>query len=298
MNHKIVSINERLNNGDQIEILSSKKQKPSEDWIQYAATSKARSCIKDFLNDERRRIIAIGKKSLENIFRDQQLQLNQQNTNRILDYFKITSPNELYYSIGVGNFKWSDMEHFVKVGTGLRAKNKSKPNQEDLELSIKHKLQHNAYLAVTNETSGEIDYNLAECCKPIPGDEVFGYVNKNGDIEVHRSNCSKAINSISKFGFNIVRTKWTKQHKIAFLTGIKITGMDDVGVVFKITTVISGEQKVNMQSLTIESDNGIFQGFIKVFVKDTQQLSDLMDHLRTLEGILSVSRWEEDQTAK
>ena len=293
INHKIFPLTQQLNNGDQVEVLTSKKQRPGEDWLQHVVTSKARSGIKDILKDERRRIILIGKKALENIFKDKKLTFNSSNISKISDYFKISNTQELYYSIGVGNFQWSDIENFMKVGDEIQVKKNAKPQVQNIELLIKNKLQHNASLLVLNEPNQEIDYNLAECCKPIPGDDVFGYVDKAGEIEVHRSNCPKAINNISKFGFSIVRTKWTKQHQIAFLTGIKITGLDDVGVVYKISTIISGEQKVNMQSITIDSKDGIFEGMIKVFVKDTAQLIQLMDRLRELDGILSVNRWEE-----
>lgn len=293
LNHKIVAINHTLNNGDQLEILSSKKQRPSEDWLQYVVTSKARAGIKDILKDERRRIIDIGRKSLENIFEEKKLTFNSGNVGKIMEFFKIPSQQELFYSIGVGNFKISDMENFMKVGDEVRVKENAKPAAQNLELIIKNKLQHNANVLVLHEPDQEIDYNLASCCKPIPGDEVFSYVNKSGDIEVHRSNCPKAINNISKFGFPIVQTKWIKHHQIAFLTGVKIKGLDDVGVVYKIATIISGDLKVNMQSITIDSQNGIFEGTIKVFVNDMQQLNELMNRLQELDGILTVNRWED-----
>jgi GTP pyrophosphokinase len=113
-------------------------------------------------------------------------------------------------------------------------------------------------------------------------------------VEIHRANCPQAVNTISKYGYKILRTKWNRQHQIAFLTGLKINGIDDVGVMFKITTVISGELKINMQSITIETDDGLFEGFIKIYVKDTNQLNELVEKLQQLDGILSVTRVEDD----
>jgi GTP pyrophosphokinase len=145
-----------------------------------------------------------------------------------------------------------------------------------------------------DDISSTVDYNLAPCCKPIAGDEVFGYVNKNNIVEIHRTNCPQAIGVISKYGYKTLRTKWNRQHQIAFLTGLKINGIDDVGVMYKITTIISGELKINMQSITIETDDGLFEGIIKVYVRDTEQLNLLMDRLKALEGILSVTQFEQE----
>ena len=294
LNQKIVPISHRLNNGDQVEILTSKKMKPSEDWMSNVVTAKAKSKLKDIFREERRRIISIGKKALENIFREYKVNFNNPNLNKLLGFYKLTNLNDLYYSIGVGNFHISEIQNFVKQGDEIELRNKEKKSSVDVELAIKNKLQHNANLFVFGESSETVDYNLAECCKPIPGDDVFGFIGKNGEVEIHRPNCPKAINSISKYGYKIVRTKWTKQHQITFLTGLKITGIDDVGVMYKITNVISGEAKINMQSITIETKDGLFEGIIKVFVKDTQQLQDLMNNMKDLEGILTVTRFEEN----
>lgn len=296
VNHKIEPISYKLQNGDQIEILTSKKQKPADDWLQHVVTAKAKSMIKGVLKLERRRIMVIGRTALEEIFKEKKVAFNSHNLNKVLEFFKIPSANDLYYSIGVGNFKLSDMEHFTRVGDNIEIKDQSKDDQ-DIELAIKNKLVSNSNLWMFGEGADTVDYNLAQCCKPIPGDDVFGFVNKNKEVEIHRTNCPKAINAISKYGYDIVRTKWTKQHQIAFLTGLKITGIDDVGVMQKISHVISGDLKVNMQSISIDTKDGIFTGIIKVFVKDTYHLQELMDKLRTLDGILSVARYEEESVA-
>ena len=178
------------------------------------------------------------------------------------------------------------MENFVKAGDTIEFTGKARSSNEEVELAIKNKLQHNANLFVFGDNQESIDYNLAACCKPIPGDDVFGFINKIGEVEIHRPNCPKAINTIAKYGYKIVKTKWTRQHQIAFLTGLKITGLDDVGVMYKITNVISGDLKINMQSITIDTNDGLFEGSIKIFVRDTQQLNELIDKLKELEGIL------------
>lgn len=296
VNQKIVPISYELNNGDQIEILTSKKQKPSEEWLKYVVTAKAKSKLKDVFRGERKRIVELGRRALESLFHQEKITFNSQNLNKILEYYKLPSVFELYYSIGVGNFHISDMDNFVKKEDNIELRSDIKPEPDKMEIAIKNKLQHNANLFYFGDDDQKVDYNLAECCKPIPGDDVFGFINKDGEVEIHRPDCLKAINAISKYGYNIVKTKWTQKHHIAFLTGLKITGLDDVGVMHKITDVISGELKINIQSITIDTRDGLFEGNIKIFVKDTHQLNELIEQLRELDGILSVTRFDEGGT--
>ncbi|MCS6916702.1 MAG: RelA/SpoT family protein [Chitinophagales bacterium] len=297
VNHRIEPISYRLQNGDQVEVITSAKQKPTEEWLKYVVTAKAKSIIKAMLKSERRRIVSIGRNALEQIFRRKHVEFTAANLNPIVDHYGFTSAEELFYSIGIGNFKLSAIEDFELRGERLVSRPREKTTA-DIELAIKNKLVSNANLWVFGKDAEAVDYNLASCCKPIPGDEVFGFVNKNKEVEIHRTNCPKAINIISKHGYPIVRTKWTRQHQIAFLTGIRISGMDDVGVVHKITHVISGDLKINMQSISLDTKDGMFYGIIKVFVNDTAHLNQLLDKLRALEGILQVSRIEEDLAAE
>lgn len=293
LNHKIVPLSNVLNNGDQVEILTSKRQRPSEDWLGFVVTAKAKSKIKEVLKIERKQIIDKGRQLFD---KEWEILKDHRATpmfNKILEHYNIASVNDLYYTIGINELKAEDV---IQIAIQKEVKKKEsfdKLDNSQMEQAIKSKLMQNANVMVFGEDSDQIDYNLAECCKPIPGDEVFGYINKNNEIEVHRSNCPKAINVISKYGYRIVKTKWTKQHQIAFLTGLKITGLDDVGVMFKITNVISGELKLNMQSITIDTKDGVFEGIIKVFVNDTSHLNNLMAKLRSLDGILSLTRLEE-----
>ncbi|HZG00497.1 MAG TPA: RelA/SpoT family protein, partial [Chitinophagales bacterium] len=297
VNHKIEPISYKLKSGDQVEVLTSRKQKPTEDWLKHIVTAKARSKVKEVLRNERRRIVDIGRRTLETIFRENKIGINSPNLNKVVSYYNLSTAEELYYSIGIGNFRWSDLDSFVKNGEDIDVKAGANAHNENIELAIKNKLIHNSNLFVFEDGQNTVDYNLAECCKPIAGDEVFGFINKNSDVEIHRANCPQAMNAISKYGYKMVRTKWNKQHQIAFLTGLKISGIDDVGVMFKITTIISGELKINMQSITIETDDGLFEGLIKIYVRDTQQLQELVERLQSLDGILSVTRLDEAPAA-
>jgi GTP pyrophosphokinase len=140
-----------------------------------------------------------------------------------------------------------------------------------------------------------IKYGFANCCNPVAGDDVFGFITVNEGIKIHRTNCPNAVQLMSKYDYRIVKTRWNKQHEIAFLTGVKITGLDDVGVINKMTNIITGQLKINMRSLSFDTDDGIFEGKIMVYVHNTQQLDMLIDELKKLSGVLSVSRIEDNE---
>ena len=135
-------------------------------------------------------------------------------------------------------------------------------------------------------------YNLAKCCNPIPGDDVFGFVSTGKGLIIHRTNCPNAAQLLANYGHRVVKTKWAKNKEISFLTGLKIVGLDDVGVINKITNVISGDLRINIAGLTIESREGLFEGTIKVFVHDKEELEELVYRLKSLNGIQTVDRFD------
>jgi GTP pyrophosphokinase len=148
------------------------------------------------------------------------------------------------------------------------------------------------------ESSDKIAYKFANCCNPIPGDDVFGFITINEGIKIHRTNCPNAVQLMSKYDYRIVRTKWNKQHEIAFLTGVKINGIDDVGVINKLTNIITGQLKLNMRSISFDTDDGIFEGKIMVYVHNIEQLDRLIEELKSQQGIFSVSRIAENELEK
>jgi GTP pyrophosphokinase len=297
VNHKIVPLSHQLSNGDQVEVLTSKKQQPNEAWLDQVITPKAKTKIKDALKKERNKIVKQGQKMVEGALKKRKITLNAPNLTALIQYFQFSSPIDLYYSAGIGNINLEDLNGIsTNRGSIILASRKSKGTKGDhVEKAIKNTLLRNANLLVFGENSDQIDYNMATCCNPIPGDDVNGFVNKHGEIEIHKANCATSIKLISKYGYKIVKTKWSKEHKIAFLTGLKITGLDDVGIMHKITEVISGKQKVNIQSITIDSHDGIFEGTINVYVDDTQHLKGLMKELERVKEILSVNRLDETE---
>ncbi len=293
-NHRLVPLSHKLNSGDQVEILTSNKQTPKEDWLNYVVTAKAKSKIKSALKEEKKRVAEDGKEILERKFRHLKLQFNNENINELLAYYKIPTSLELFYRIAKGVLDVQDLKEFVEDKGTIKAKAPPRSEPQSLEQLVKN-VRGSADMLVIGENLEKIDYKLSPCCNPIPGDDVFGFITINEGIKIHRVNCPNAIQLMSNYAYRIVKARWTNQQQIAFLAGIKITGIDQVGVVSKISKVISSELKVNMRAFNIESIDGIFEGTIMLFVHDTDHLTKLIHKLKSVQGILTVSRIDTSQ---
>lgn len=296
VNHKLVPLSHVLSSGDQVEIITSKKQKPNEDWLNFVITSKAKSKIKDALKEEKRKAAETGKEWLEKQLRQIKIELTPQLLSELAQFFKFPSQLDFLYAIATRKFDLKQLTKLKINGNKIlldkdEEEEASKESKKDiLEETVKKTLQKNAELLIFGETGEKIDYKFANCCNPIPGDDVFGFITVNEGIKIHKTNCPNAIQLMSKYGYRIIKTRWTKEHEIAFLTEIYVSGIDDTGVLQKITNIISGELKLNMRSLSIESKDGIFEGTIGIYVHDTEQLNELIERLKKLDGILSVNR--------
>ncbi|GAA3921443.1 RelA/SpoT family protein [Chitinophaga oryziterrae] len=298
VNYKLVPLSHKLRSGDQVEIITSNKQKPSEDWLNSVLTAKAKSKIKDALKEEKRTIAMDGKDVLERKLDHLKITASQYNINELVQFYKQPSPLDLYYQIAIKNIDLKELKQFNVLGDKLEAPRPVAVKQPEhiAEDHIKHQLpsKKDAELIIFGESSDKIAYKLANCCRPIPGDDVFGFITASEGLKIHRTNCPNAAQLLANYGHRVVKTKWVKNREISFLTGLRIIGMDDVGVIHKITNVISGELKVNIAGLTIESKEGLFEGLIKVFVHDKEELDELFERLKKLDGIQSVSRLEDE----
>jgi guanosine-3',5'-bis(diphosphate) 3'-pyrophosphohydrolase len=293
VNHKLVPLSHVLNSGDQVEIITSKKQKPNEDWLNFVITSKAKSKIKDALKEEKRKVAEQGKEWLEKQLRQIKIEPNPQLINDLAQHFKFPSQLDFLYAIATRKFDLKQLASMKINGNKFSFENEEiepKKHKESVEETVKKTLQKNAELLIFGDSGEKIDYKFANCCNPIPGDDVFGFITVNEGIKIHKTNCPNAIQLMSKYGYRIIKTRWTKEHEIAFLTEINVSGIDDTGVLQKITNIISGDLKLNMRSLSIESKDGIFEGTIGVYVHDTEQLDLLIERLKKLDGILTVTR--------
>ena len=291
VNHKLVPISHKLRSGDQVEIITSSKQKPNEDWLNFVVTAKARSKIKDALKDEKRKIAEDGKYALQKKLENMGAAFSQHNIEELVGWYKLNSPLDLFYQIAVKNIDLKEIKELKVHGDKIEI---PKPVKTHELKSDHHGIpsKKDAELIIFGESSDKIVYNLANCCKPIPGDDVFGFVTTGKGLTIHRTNCPNAAKLMANYGHRVVKTKWAKNKEISFLTGLKIIGMDDVGVVNKITTIISGDLRINIAALTIESKEGIFEGHIRLFVHDKEELDELVTRLKSLNGIQSVDRFD------
>ena len=295
INHKLVPLSHKLHNGDQVEILTSSKQQPNEDWLKFVVTSKAISVLKKTLHEEKKITAELGKEIFEKKLKQFEIPNTDHNLQTTIKYYKYVSALDFFFNIAAKKLTLSDLKDLAVQGGKLMIPANKSEQGESFEDRIKRELKKNAELLIMGESSDMIKYGFANCCNPVAGDDVFGFITVNEGIKIHRTNCPNAVQLMSKYDYRIVKTRWNKQHEIAFLTGVKITGLDDVGVINKMTNIITGQLKINMRSLSFDTDDGIFEGKIMVYVHNTQQLDMLIDELKKQSGVLSVSRIEDNE---
>ncbi|MCL7987597.1 bifunctional (p)ppGpp synthetase/guanosine-3',5'-bis(diphosphate) 3'-pyrophosphohydrolase [Sphingobacterium sp. lm-10] len=291
VNHKLVPLSHHLHNGDQVEIITSAKQSPKEDWLNFVVTAKARSKIKSSLKEEKRRVAEDGKEILERKLKSLKITYNTDNINKIANHFKFASSQDLFFQVAKGTIDIKNLREFAASEKSEDANNNQfqshvtglvdKINKKDMDTIL------------IGDDLQKIDYTLAPCCNPIPGDDIFGFLTVNDGIKIHRTSCPNASRLMANYGYRILKAQWSSsQGNVSFLTGLRIVGIDDVGLVNKITTVISRNFNVNIRSLSISSNEGIFEGNIMVFVNDIEQLDNLISNVMRIPGITSVSRYE------
>lgn len=296
INYRLTPISQELKSGDQVEIITSSKQRPSEDWLNFVVTAKAKSRIKYYLREEKRKIAEDGKEILFRKLDHMRLPPSIQNLNEICAYYKLPSPLDLYYGIAVGSIDLKPLKSFSTVGDRLfQPVKETKPEAKPAHITHEHEKEmtaKGAELIIFGESSDKILYKLAQCCQPIPGDDVFGFITSGEGLKVHRTDCPNAAQLMANYAHRIVKTKWAKNKEISFLTGVKLTGLDDVGIIQGITNVITGELHMNMRSISIDSKDGVFEGTIMVFVHDREELDELCRRLGNIRGITKVERIE------
>lgn len=294
VNQKLVPINHVLKNGDQIEILTSSKQKPNEDWLRIVLTQKAKSKIKDLLREDKRNIAEEGKEVLQRKLKQLKIDASNAVFEQMRAFFNVNSQFELHYLVGSEKIGLNELKKFKehkpepirshKPGEGPEV-SVAKPE------SATTKGQYDDVLLI-GEDMDVVEYKLAKCCTPIPGDDVFGFVTVSEGIKIHRTNCSNAPELLSNHGNRVIKAKWTSQHEVAFLTGLKVVGTDRVGLINDVSKIISEELKVNMSSIAFRTDQGIFEGEIMLYVNDTRHLDLLISKLEKVEGVVKVARFD------
>jgi guanosine-3',5'-bis(diphosphate) 3'-pyrophosphohydrolase len=278
-----------LKSGDQVEVITSSKQTPKEDWLGYVVTARAKAKIKNALKEEKKKKAEDGREILERKFNHLKIDFTVQNINHFATYLKLPSAQELFFRVAMGMLDLKLVKNFLRDKDKKPVKGHQKevpaPSLEQMVTNVRGKSD----MLILGENLDKIDYKLSPCCTPIPGDDVFGFITINEGIKIHRVNCPNALQLMSNYAYRVVKAKWS-QELLSFLAGIKVSGIDEMGIVNNITKVISNELNVNMRSISFDTNDGTFEGTIMVFVHDTKHLTDLMNKLKKVPGVLQVKR--------
>lgn len=294
VNGKLVPLNHVLNSGDQVEIITSPNQKPTSQWLDYVTTSRAKNKIKNVLNENTKKIAEDGKELLERKLRHLKITLNEQTLNELVNFFKLQTSLDLFYRAGIGTIENQQLKDFAAQKSNtlvnfFKKTIKRTPTSSSEQVQ-KNELNKKFDLLVFGVEQNKLDYKLSNCCNPIPGDDVFGFVTINEGIKVHKKDCPNAISMQSNYAYRIIQAKWIDSSQEEFKAILKITGMDTLGLTNELTKVISNQMSVNIQSISLSSEAGIFNGQVTVVVQNNTILKKLIDNIKKVDGIDKVSR--------
>jgi GTP pyrophosphokinase len=291
VNGKNVPIRHCLKNGDKVEIHRSKSQRPKVDWLNVVVTSKAKGKIKSALKEAKLKEAEQGKEILKRRFRNWKIEFNDTSVRRVIQHYKYRDAIDLYYDVATEKIDLLQIKEFLTSDVKPSDKKPEKIDEEVVERLIAPSASDSGDFLVIDEKLANVDYKLGKCCNPIHGDSIFGFVTISSGITVHRTNCPNAQQLLSRYGYRVVKARWNQGEKAAsFPATLRITGMDDLGIVSNISDVISKDLQVNMRSISIDSNDGMFEGSITLFVKDTQHLEALIRKLHKVKGVLNIRR--------
>jgi len=294
VNGKLVPLNHVLNSGDQIEIITSPNQKPTSHWLDYVTTSRAKTKIKNVLNENTKKTAEDGKELLTRKLRHLKITLNETSVNELVNFFKLKTSLDLFYRVGIGAIDNQQLKDYAaqKSNTFMNFfKNKMKRTpSNNPEMINKPEISNNYDMLVFGKEQDKLDYKLATCCNPIPGDDVFGFVTINEGIKVHKKDCPNAISLQSNYAYRIIQAKWIDSTQQEFKATLNITGMDTLGLTNELTKVISNNMHVNIQSISLSGDAGIFNGQVVVVVQNNTILKKLIENIKKIDGIDKVIR--------
>jgi guanosine-3',5'-bis(diphosphate) 3'-pyrophosphohydrolase len=294
VNGKLVPLNTELKSGDQIEIITSQNQKPTINWIDYVTTSRAKNKIRNVLNENTKKIAEDGRETLTRKLKHLKITLNEATINELVNYFKLKTSLDLFYRVGISSIDNQQLREFAaqKSNTLLNYfKNKIKRSPSSNPDAVhKNELSSNYDMLVFGSEQDKLDYKLSACCNPIPGDPVFGFVTINEGIKVHKRDCPNAISMQSNYAYRIMQAKWIDSSQQEFKAILEITGMDSLGLTNELTRVVSNNMHVNIQSISLSGDAGIFNGTLAVIVPNNTILKKLIDNIKKIDGVDKVAR--------
>jgi GTP pyrophosphokinase len=291
VNGKNVPIRYRMKNGDKVEILRSKNQKPKMDWLNVVVTSKAKGKIKQALKEAKLKEAEHGKEILKRRFRNWKVEFNDTSIRKVIQHFKYRDATDLYFDVATEKVELLQIKELLTSSEKALEVKPERIEEATVDRLVKTASRESGDFLVIDEKLANIEYKLSPCCNPILGDAIFGFVTIGSGLSIHRTNCPNAQQMLSRYGYRVVKARWNSNDKGAFFpVTLRITGMDDLGIVSNISDVISKDLKVNMRSISIDSNDGMFEGSITLFVKDTQHLEALIRKLKKVKGVLNIKR--------
>jgi len=294
VNGKLVPLSHPLQSGDQVDILTSDSAKPNANWLDYATTARARSKIKSSLKEEKKTIAEDGKEILRRKLKQLKITLNERSVNELVNYFKLKTSLDLFYRVGVGSIDNTMLKEFASSRSNAlvsfikdKIRRKQSVTKEEID---RDEITSKYDMLVFGKEEEHLNYKLSNCCNPIPGDPVFGFLTINEGIKVHKKNCPNALSLQSNYAYRIMAAKWIDSSQQEFTAIIQMTGLDNLGLVNEVTKVISDNMHVNIKNISFDTDDGIFSGKITVVVKNNNLVKKLMDKLKKINGIEKVRR--------
>ena len=289
VNGKIVPLSYKLSSGEQVQIIKSNNSKPSASWLDFVITSKAKSAIRSSIKENKKKIAEEGKEILRRKLKQLKISFNENNINKIQTFFNLQTSLDLFYRIGIGTIDNSDLKKYANSQNAIikffRRKVSDKPiKKQDDEINTKYD-----QLVFGNEDE-RLDYTLSNCCRPLPGDKVFGFVTINEGIKVHKSDCKNALSLQSKFAYRILKSKWIDSTQHDYTSTIQIVGIDNIGLVNKITTIISDNLSINMRKMSFDTEGDVFKGSITLRVKNKKIIDKLIQRIKKIKGVYKAVR--------
>ncbi|HJG88070.1 RelA/SpoT family protein [Barnesiella viscericola] len=301
VNHRLVPLSQKLQSGDQVEILTSKSQTPKEEWLNLVTTAKARSRLMTALRKDRRKIIANGETQFKEYLANNHLDYSNELVTKIVSALGLQNREDLFFKIGneeitpnenikkiIKGKSVNPFMRYLKLSFGNNSKNEPAKPQQPQHPTIDRKQTY-----ILRDVNGVKNYKVADCCCPIPGDDVLGYVEDDETVVVHKRECPVAMRLKSSFGPRLVSTQWEASKSLSFPAKIEIQGIDRMGILNEITRVISNELMLDMRGLTIQANEGVFDGTVNIMVHDTQVVESLCNKLRKIKGVQKAARCKE-----
>jgi GTP pyrophosphokinase len=304
INFKLVPISHLLENGDQVEILTSEKQTPKLEWLKFATTAKARSKIKDAFKLEKKKHIDKGKEMVEEALKAVKAPITANNLKKIIAHFNLNNKDQLYSEVGMGFLELENLNEILgkkspnklvkywNITFSRKKKDETDENENETETQKKPQKIDKKKTFLLKEAQDNVNFTLAKCCNPIPGDKVMGYLSTDDHVIIHKTGCKEVEKFLSSHGNRIIAVEWTKFKKQSYLTRLRLEGFDRLGIVNEVTNVISKQHSINMRSVQFDTHEGIFEGDLFLYIHNADDLHHLIARLEKIKGIDRVSRDE------